>query len=430
MKRSFQRVGGLLAGLILAASCQAQSRSLAFLSLEDMQLTRTALQQHSAAPQTEQAWLELKREADRALEQPDATVMRKWMLPPSGSRHDYLSLSAYWWPDASKADGLPWIRHDGKVNPASKNDQSDGVRLAHFTADVQVLALAWYFSGNNAYASKALSMVRSWFIDPQTRMNPNLNYAQGVPGRAEGRHVGVLDGRYFATRVVDSLTLLKSSSVWRADDEAALHKWFSEYLDWLLHSKLALGEHDAPNNHGSWYTTQVAGIAWYLNKPEVVAQMAILARQKIDVQIRADGTQPQELARTRSFHYSYFNLQALTGTAQLAQRSGAGDLWHYRRQGGSLLNALDTLAPYSNDVTPWPWKNRDRISVRLIPLLSLADNSLKSSHYQRWIDAANWSLPAVSDDSYEADIARGAVIQAERETWLLSLPLTHKGDQP
>jgi len=107
MKRRFQRVGWLLAGLILAASCQAHSRSLAFLSLEDMQLTRIALQQHRAAPQTEQAWRELKSEADRALSQPDATVMRKGMLPPSGSRYDYLSLSAYWWPDASK-DPANW----------------------------------------------------------------------------------------------------------------------------------------------------------------------------------------------------------------------------------------------------------------------------------------------------------------------------------
>ncbi len=405
----------LLLGLTIAVSCQAQTPALAFLSGEQLQQTREALHSKSAAPQTAAAWQQLQHAADRALHQPNPSVTQKGMLPPSGSRHDYLSLSAYWWPDPAKDEGLPWIRRDGEVNPASKNNQSDGVRLARFTADLQTLTLAWYFSGETRYAAKAQSMARTWFIDPATRMNPNLNYAQGVPGKAQGRHTGVLDGRYFATRVVDALLLLQDSPGWRAQDQAALHAWFRDYLHWLQYSKLAQGERDAPNNHGSWYAAQVAGIAWYVQQPEVIKQMAALTRQKIDGQIRADGTQPFELARTRSFHYSYFNLQALTSVAQLAQRSGAGDLWHYQQQGGSLIDALDYMAPYSDDRKPWPWKNRERVSVRLIPLLSLADNSLKSHRYQRWIDHASWSLPETSS-------SKGAVMQAQRDTWLLSLP--------
>lgn len=430
MHRVILRGAWLTAGLLFAVASQAQVTELAFLSAKDMQQTRTALQQMHANPLTTQAWQQLKHEAERAMAEPDPSVMQKERVPPSGTRHDYLSLSAYWWPDTAKTDGLPWVRRDGQVNPASKNNQSDGVRLARFTADVQALALAWYFSGDTRYAVKAQSMIRTWFITPATRMNPNLNFAQGVPGKAEGRHVGVLDGRYFATRVVDALAILQDSPGWKTQDQAALQQWFSDYLDWLLHSKLARGEQEALNNHGSWYTTQVAGIAWYLHKPQVIKQMADLAQQKIDAQIQPNGTQPQELARTRSFHYSYFNLQALTGMAQLAQRSGAGDLWHYHKQGGSLINALDYMAPFTDDNRAWPWKNRDRISVRLVPLLSLADNSQNSSRYQRWIDGADWTLPVTKGNEYESDIARGAVIQAQRETWLLSLPHPQQGEQP
>ncbi|ORM66733.1 alginate lyase [Pantoea rwandensis] len=421
MRRVKAPIWWLLVGMWFASSSQAQLPALAFLSAQQLQMTREALQEKRAAPQSEQAWQQLKRAADHALRQPNLSVTQKGMLPPSGSRHDYLSLSAYWWPDSEKSSGLPWVRRDGEVNPASKNDQSDGVRLARFTADLQTLALAWYFSGETRYAEKAQSMARTWFIDPATRMNPNLNYAQGVPGKAQGRHTGVLDGRYFATRVVDALLLLQSSPGWRPQDKEALHLWFSDYLYWLQHSKLAQGERDAPNNHGSWYVVQVAGIAWYLQQPEVIKQMATLARQKIDGQIRADGTQPLELARTRSFHYSYFNLQALTSMAQLAQRSDAGDLWHYHQQGGSLLDALDYMAPYSDARTPWPWKNRERMSIRLIPLLSLTDNSLRSDRYQRWIESADWMPPAEQDTS----MARGAIIQAQRDTWLLSLPRSY-----
>jgi hypothetical protein len=428
MHATFRRGIWLVVGLLFTGACQAKTASLAFLSREDMQQARAMLKQKSAPAATQQAWQQLQREADRALAQPDPSVMDKGMVPPSGSRHDYLSLSAYWWPD-EKQKQAAWVRHDGKVNPASKNDQSDGVRLARFTADVQALTLAWYFSGETRYAEKAQSMVRHWFIDPASRMNPNLNYAQGVPGVAEGRHVGVLDGRYFATRVVDALVLLRDAPGWREADDVALHQWFSNYLHWLQTSKLARGERDAPNNHGSWYTAQVAGIAWYLDEKSIIHEMVGLAKQKIDLQIRQDGTQPEELARTRSFHYSYFNLQALTGVAQLAQRSGAGDLWHYKNvQGGSLLAALDYMAPYTDSGHDWPWKNRDRVSVRMIPLLSLADNSLKTPRYQAWIDKADWQLPVTTGDKYEAGIERGAVIQAERETWLLSLPRSVKGE--
>ena len=411
MRRMRVAICWLLAGMLFASYSQAQLPALAFLSAEQLQNTREALQHKRAAPQSERAWQQLKHAADHALNQPNPSVTQKGMMPPGGSRHDYLSLSAYWWPDPGKSSGLPWVRRDGEVNPASKDHQSDGVRLARFSADLQTLALAWYFSGDRRYAEKAQSMARTWFIDPATRMNPNLNYAQGVPGIAPGRHTGVLDGRYFATRVVDALLLLQNSPGWRAQDQAALHTWFSDYLQWLQHSKLAQAERDTPNNHGSWYVTQVAGIAWYLQQPEVIKQMAALARQKIDGQIRVDGTQPLELARTRSFHYSYFNLQALTSMAQLAQRSDVGDLWHYHQQGGSLLDALDYMAPYSQQSTPWPWKNRERVSLRLIPLLSLADNSLHSDRYRRWIVSADWAVP----------VEQGAIIQARRDSWLLSL---------
>ncbi|MGG6101690.1 alginate lyase family protein [Pantoea allii] len=391
--------------LIFTFTCQARPDNLVFLSADALVKTRQALQKHQADALTEQAWRQLQRQADKALSQPDPSVMDKGLIPPSGSRHDYLSLSAYWWPDARQKTGLPWIRRDGEVNPDTKNDQTDGVRLARFSADVQALALAWFFSGDARYASKAQSMIRHWFIDPAHRMNPNLNYAQGIPGRTAGRHDGVLDGRYFATRMVDALILLRQSPGWRNSDEAALHRWFSDYLSWLQTSKLAQQERNAPNNHGSWYSVQVAGIAAYLDNRAVIADMTALAKSKIDGQIEREGTQPLELARTRSFHYSFFNLQALTAMAALASQRGEGDLWHYKnKQGGSLLTALDYMAPFSDPARHWPWKTRERNSERLIPLLLLADTTLKSDRYQSWINHVVW---------------RDASAEVVRDVWLL-----------
>lgn len=400
-------------GMLVSLPLFAQT--YAFLNESELALNKTRLQQHQAPEPTVTAWHQLQREADRALKAPLMSVTEKRLTPPGGDRHDYLSLSAYWWPNPDVPGGLPWIRRDGEINPASKNNDSDGVRLAAFTARVQTLTLAWYFSGDVRYARRAIALIRHWFINPATRMNPDLTYAQSVPGKAEGRRSGVLDGRYLATRLVDALLILRAAPGWRQQDEQQMQQWMSDYLHWLLTSKQGQGESQAENNHGSWYNVQVAGIAWYLQRPDVIKPMLEQAKQRMNGQFAADGSQPKELARTRSFHYSWFNLQALTALATVAEHSGAGDLWHYRTpQQVSLLTALDFMAPYSSSKT-WPYRSLDHIGVRLIPLLSLADNQRHSDRYQTTIRQADWTPP-------ERDQARGATLEALRDTWLFAVP--------
>ncbi|MGG8472212.1 alginate lyase family protein [Rahnella sp. PAMC25617] len=422
--------GATLLLALITGSAGVLAAEPAFLNPAQMAVVRQQLRDHNAAPQTTDAYQHLLAAADSALKKPELSVTDKGMTPPGGSKHDYLSLSAYWWPDDSKPDGLPWIRKDGHVNPASKNDQSDGVRLADFTARVQNLTLAWYFSGEQKYADKAASLLRTWFITPQTRMNPNLNYAQGVPGISPGRNAGVLDGRYFSTRIVDSLVLLRGNPAWTDNDEQQMRAWMQDYLTWLQGSKIAKKEGRTENNHGNWYVTQVSGIAWYLGDKAVIGDMVKLMKSKLDVQLKPDGTQPAELARTRSFHYSYFNLQAISMMAVLAQKNGI-DLWHYRTlQGGSVLKSLDFMARFTDPALPWPYKSLDQIRVRPVPLLSWADNATGEKRYEQQIRSATFTLPRAvkpASGGYHEDVTRGAVMEAERETWLLSLPSFAKG---
>jgi hypothetical protein len=422
--------GATLLLALITGSAGVLAAEPAFLNPAQMAVVRQQLRDHNAAPQTTDAYQHLLAAADSALKKPELSVTDKGMTPPGGSKHDYLSLSAYWWPDDSKPDSLPWIRKDGHVNPASKNDQSDGVRLADFTARVQNLTLAWYFSGEQKYADKAASLLRTWFITPQTRMNPNLNYAQGVPGISPGRNAGVLDGRYFSTRIVDSLVLLRGNPAWTDNDEQQMRAWMQDYLTWLQGSKIAKKEGRTENNHGNWYVTQVSGIAWYQGDKALIGDMAKLMKSKLDVQLKPDGTQPAELARTRSFHYSYFNLQAISMMAVLAQKNGI-DLWHYRTsQGGSVLKSLDFMARFTDPALPWPYKSLDQIRVRPVPLLSWADNATGEKRYEQQIRSATFTLPRAvkpASGGYHENVTRGAVMEAERETWLLSLPSFAKG---
>ena len=57
--------------------------------------------------------------ANKSLLFKPGSVMEKLNTPPSGDKHDYMSLAPYFWPNPDTKDGLPYIRKDGKTNPDS-----------------------------------------------------------------------------------------------------------------------------------------------------------------------------------------------------------------------------------------------------------------------------------------------------------------------
>ena len=300
----------------------------------------------------------LVKAADKALKTAPPSVMEKSKLPPSGDKHDYMSTAPYFWPDPAKSNGLPYIRHDGKVNPESREDVFDHNRLASMANTVETLALAYYFTSNEAYAEHAAKLLRVWFLDPATRMNPHLNFAQAVPGLNTGRGIGIIEGRNIS-QAADAAGLLAGSSAWTQKDKSELKAWLETYLDWLLTSKNGRDEAAARNNHGTWYDVQAVELALVLGKLDVAKQIAEAAKQKrIAVQIEPDGKQPLELARTAALGYSHFNLTALFTLATLSEHAGV-DLWHCQLANGrnAPAAALDFLLPYVADPQKkWPYE--------------------------------------------------------------------------
>lgn len=291
-------------------------------------------------------------EADRAMHVGPYSVMDKQDFPPSGSKHDYVSLAPYWWPNPDTKSGLPYVRHDGQVNP-NRYKVPDDREFNETRNAVHALALGYYLTGNQSYARRAVLLLRTWFLNPATRMNPNLNFAQAVPGVNTGRGTGLIDVRDIP-RLLDAITLLSSSPAMTRADEEGLRKWFTTYLKWLQTSKNGKDEADAKNNHGSWYDQQLVGIALFLGDKDLAQQTAETAKTKrIALQIQTDGSQPLELARTKSFSYSVFNLDALMRLAQEEDHAGV-DLWSYRApDGASIRAALDYLVPFAAGKEKW-----------------------------------------------------------------------------
>jgi hypothetical protein len=297
----------------------------------------------------------LKSEAELVKEEGPFSVTQKTKVPPSGDKHDYMTQGRYWWPDPSKNDGRPYLRKDGEVNPEAELDAFDFAARGKMCEKTSTLLLAWYFTDDPSFADAANNQLRTWFLNEETKMNPHLKYAQGVPGKNEGRYFGIIDTVIFIN-VAAVLPLLDSYDKWSEKDRAGMNDWFNRYLDWLLQSEFGQQEGEAANNHGTWYDAQIASFAHLLGRKEDIEKVVQSGKQRIDLQVEEDGRQPHELGRTKSFTYSIFNLTAFFTLARIAETLGM-DLWNYTSpKKGSILAALKYLAPYLDPKTEWTMK--------------------------------------------------------------------------
>ena len=293
--------------------------------------------------------------ADKAMHEGPFSVMQKGVTPPSGDKHDYMSQAPYFWADPSKPNGLPYIRRDGERNPELKKI-SDHDNLGRLGEDSRNLALAYYLTGNTVYADRAALLLRTWFLDAATKMNPNLEFGQGIPGINTGRGIGLIETRSLMP-AMDAVGLLAGSKAWSASDQEGMKIWLGQFLNWMRTSDKGKAEDAAKNNHGTWYDLQVTDYALFLGDRQLaVDTLNRVKTRRIAVQVEPDGRQPLELVRTNAFSYSIGNLDGLMQLAWLGQQAGV-DLWNYRTPDGRCIRAaVDFLLPYAEGKTPWSYQ--------------------------------------------------------------------------
>lgn len=311
-------------------------------------------------PSVRPAYEALIAQADAALGHGPYTVVDKTQTPASGDKHDYMSMGPYWWPDPTQPNGLPYVRRDGRMNPERETNAFDLSDLENMSQDVQALALAHWYTGDQRYAAKAGEMVRAWFLAPGTRMNPNLNHGQAVPGRVSGRAEGVIDAYRFI-RIIEAVGLMTPSGALSDEELAALRDWFSDLVHWLATSEIGRAERAARNNHGVYYDAIISHFALFAGMDD--AARAVIRKagpDRLARQIEPDGRLPQELARTRSLHYTAWTLTAAFDLADLGRCVGV-DLWNYRTEDGrSLRAAADFLGGYAGREAEWPYPELDK----------------------------------------------------------------------
>jgi hypothetical protein len=296
----------------------------------------------------------LRKAADAALTRRPYSVTMKAKMPESGDRHDYYSIGPYWWPDASKPDGLPYVRRDGETNPEVRGPGFDKDRIQKFAADVEVLALAAHHFGDRRYAEHAARLLRVWFLDPATRMNPNLNFAQAVPGISAGRGEGIID-LIVMPQVVESIGLVAASGALTPKEVGELKTWFGDFVGWMQSSANGRDEAAKTNNHGIYYDYLLAHFALFAGREELARNVAAnFLEKRVAAQMATDGSLPEELARTRSLHYSFFAMQAATRMATIGECLDV-DIWTAKAANGlSLAKGLDYLTSFAPTWAAWP----------------------------------------------------------------------------
>ena len=331
------------------------------------------------------AFNRLKRDADNALRAGPFTVMNKALPPPGGNKHDYMSIAPYWWPNPNSPNGSPYVRRDGEINP-DRDRTSDHRALDTVIESVKTLGLGYFFTSREIYAAQAAKLLRVWFLDDATRMNPNLKYAQAIPGRNQGRGAGIIETHNFP-KLIDAVELLHGSPAWDADEQKALQKWFDAYLTWLLKSPEGQTESTARNNHGTWYDVQIASFALFADKKDLARKiLAEFGAKRIAEQIEPDGRQPRELERTQSWNYSLFNLDALFDAASLGANVDL-DLWNFETPDKrSIRKALDWLLPFATGEKKWSYGQISALKPEnLAPFLRRAAVRYQEVSYERAI---------------------------------------------
>jgi hypothetical protein len=286
-----------------------------------------------------------------------------------GEPHDFFSQADYFWPNPKNPDG-PYINRDGQSNP----DNFDEHRKAMIALSIQMPALtaAWLLTKDRRYAKHAGDHLRAWFVTPETRMNPNLEFSQGVHGVSTGRSYGIIDTLHLV-EVARAASFL-GPEVLSATDMQSMKQWFREYLSWLKTSEKGERERAALNNHATCWALQASEFARLINDEGTRDEIRQwFTGTLLPDQLGKNGSFPKELTRTKPYSYSIFNFDVMAGLAQSLKGSGLDLTTFALRDGRGLCKAAEFLYPYLKDKGKWPYakdvEHFDALPVRSPGLL-------------------------------------------------------------
>lgn len=331
--------------------------------------------------------IELKEEMDGKINNLRFSVIDKILCPASGDKHDYYSLAIYWWPNPDTDTGFPYIWKDGQPNPQTKTYETDSVRIEDFSNSIMILANLFQVFKEEKYLKKIEELLEIWFLREETKMNPNMNYSKGVPGKSEGRGNGIIDSRHFL-KILNHIEVLEEKKLINKKIIDGLKQWFEEFVFWLQNSSHGKEEEAKENNHGLWYEAQIVTFATFIGNEEVLRERAQKFLIKLRSQITEEGEQWHETKRTKPWHYSIFNLEAIMHSYKNLKK-----IKDMKEEQELIERAVDYLISHILNEKKWnkqedkDFRNKDLRERKILPLLW--DLSKENKKYKNIFEAIN-----------------------------------------
>ena len=323
--------------------------------------------------------------ADKYLHEEPATITSAVADRSAGGIHDFYSEGDYWWPDPENPDG-PYIRKDGLTNPGNFTAHREA--LLRLSRQAAALVAAYKITGDVKYAYKAIEHLEAWFVNPETMMNPNLQYAQAIKGLYTGRGIGIIDTIHLV-EIAQAVIVLENADDVDFKNIEAVKNWFSKYLAWLTTSQYGKDERDNGNNHSTCWALQVAGFAKLTgNKEQLNYCRDMFINVLLPGQMAEDGSFPQELARTKPYGYSLFNLDVMSVLCLIISDEN-NNYWEYTTADGkNMKKGMEFMYPYIKDKNSWPYKHDvmywDNWPVRHPALLFTGINYDEQKYIDLW----------------------------------------------
>jgi hypothetical protein len=294
---------------------------------------------------------QILKEADKALKEEPITVTNASSTRSAGGKNDFYSEGDYWWPDPENPNG-PYIQKDGLTNP--DNFVAHRLAMIRFSKIIGALASAYKITGNTKYVKQAQIHLIAWFVNKETMMNPNLQYAQAIKGKFTGRGIGIIDTIHLmdvAQGVIIMENKLDSKNV------SGIKTWFTNYLSWLMTNQNGKDEMNAKNNHGTCFVMQIASFAKLTGDNQLIKFCSDRFKQVLlPDQMAENGSFPLEMARTKPYGYAIFNLDAMVSLCQILSTK-EDNLWEYKTPDGkNIKTAIEFLYPYIEDKSKWTLK--------------------------------------------------------------------------